>query len=799
MADTSGMRTGLKGNVDEALRLFAMEAEWAGLNVDETEYVLAEALKCYGSVADASHVRALFALYRRYLGMADVARRQALLSRMTEFVSDGRQNRYLALLCFVSADSDGQIISGAALDIAMVMPIDAGDPLTGPRHVATHSCGLLRAKLGGPASDDEGHAAAGLLLLGDMRLLPMLEEIWERLTPEGRRRMVKRRSNLASALAVEFLLRRLEADTDEEYHGELGAFLFNLPEIASKQPVNALLDIRRNFGLPAGQEPMELVGKETMSEAFARIGPRLKALVDRESEPKVLGSTYAAWAMAAGVDLNDAQSAEQPQDEADEDAGSEEDDDDEVETFPNVSSEELRDEFLYLTSELDPPPEVMAYCNPYDVRDVAHHEFEHEFSSQRFFPLLVTGIFNPFGPTVCVYGVQASEGSSWYLVNFQLNPFSCTKGMIAILDEEKVSFDSGEFDIEESRKRISFVARGRTTPSLDVMHEVVTNVVLAQSKLQASFTLCVSSARLAKSKSLERLTAIYQAIPKARQDLDDLRDKKKRNDPWARADMEDIMKRVANPGPAPLPLSTDEAKELARLVSSPEQQRIEMANLQGAWEGATDFSPLTPVMTREQLLGALVHLAPDMPNLLNHKGPFYPDDLTGDVPKGAPTPVPDAVASPQSGEGPEQKTSVLPEYQGLLRFIEKSGVWEVFLTIVCFVWALICAQWVLALCLFGFFFLNFFRLALIAIRYSFSRWLAVFNYGLMCWYLFHRIDQASGIIITDSSASVVLFKFLFGWFGVMLVLNLGFFTYAKRMSEAPSKPGSKPEGVPSAR
>ena len=776
-----------------------MEAEWAGLNVDETEYVLAEALKCYGSVADTSHVRALFALYRRYLGMADVARRQALLSRMTEFVSDGRQNRYLALLCFVSADSDGQIISGAALDIAMVMPIDAGDPLTGPRHVATHSCGLLRAKLGGPASDDEGHAAAGLLLLGDMRLLPMLEEIWERLTPEGRRRMVKRRSNLASALAVEFLLRRLEADTDEEYHGELGAFLFNLPEIASKQPVNALLDIRRNFGLPAGQEPMELVGKETMSEAFARIGPRLKALVDRESEPKVLGSTYAAWAMAAGVDLNDAQSAEQPQDEADEDAGSEEDDDDEVETFPNVSSEELRDEFLYLTSELDPPPEVMAYCNPYDVRDVTHDEFAHEFSSQRFFPLLVTGIFNPFGPTVCVYGVQASEGSSWYLVNFQLNPFSCTKGMIAILDEEKVSFDSGEFDIEESRKRISFVARGRTTPSLDVMHEVVTNVVLAQSKLQASFTLCVSSARVAKSKSVERLTAIYQAIPKARQDLDDLRDKKKRNDPWARADMEDIMKRVANPGPAPLPLSTDEAKELARLVSSPEQQRIEMANLQGAWEGATDFSPLTPVMTREQLLGALVHLAPDMPNLLNHKGPFYPDDLTGDVPKGAPTPVPDAVASPQSGEGPEQKTSVLPEYQGLLRFIEKSGVWEVFLTIVCFVWALICAQWVLALCLFGFFFLNFFRLALIAIRYSFSRWLAVFNYGLMCWYLFHRIDQASGIIITDSSASVVLFKFLFGWFGVMLVLNLGFFTYAKRMSEAPSKPGSKPEGVPSAR
>ena len=74
-----------------------MEAEWVGLNVDETEYVLEEALKCYGSMADASQIRTLFAFYRRYLGMADVARRQALLTRITEFVSEGRQNRYLAL------------------------------------------------------------------------------------------------------------------------------------------------------------------------------------------------------------------------------------------------------------------------------------------------------------------------------------------------------------------------------------------------------------------------------------------------------------------------------------------------------------------------------------------------------------------------------------------------------------------------------------------------------------------------------------------------------------------------------
>ena len=311
------MRAGLQGNVEEALRLFASEAEWAGLNPEETEFVLEETLKCYGATFDQHMIKAIFQFYRRYLGMADVARRQRLLTRMTDFISAGHQNRYVALLCFLSADTDGQITSGAALDLAMVMPQDQGDPLTGPKYVALHGCGGLRAKLGKPGQDDEGDVAAGLLLLGDMRLLSLLEEIWERLTPEGRRRMVRRNSNLVTALLIEFLLRRLEADKDEAYHGELGAALHNLPEIASRLPMAAVMDVRRNFGLPAGKEPMELLDHETLAEAFAGFRPRLEALIARESEPKVLPVVLSVWVEAA--------EAEAPQDDAEEDDVAEED------------------------------------------------------------------------------------------------------------------------------------------------------------------------------------------------------------------------------------------------------------------------------------------------------------------------------------------------------------------------------------------------------------------------------------------------------------------------------------------
>ena len=792
MTDGSGMRASLKGNVEEALRFFASEAEWDGLNLAETEFVLEETLKCYGSTFDGAMILELFKFYRRYLGMADVGRRQQLLTRMTEFLSNGQQHRSIALLCFISADTDGQITSGAALDLAMVMPADKGDPLTGPKFAAFHGCGGVRAKLGKPGSDDEGDVAAGLLLLGDMRLLPLLEEIWGRLTPEGRRRMVRRRSNLVSAVMIEFLLRRLEADKEEEYFGELGAALHNLPAIAAQQPINAVLDIRRNFGLPPGKEPMELLSHEDIPTAFARFRPRLQALIDRESGPiKVLNATISVWAAAAGWS---------PESEADDADEIEEDDDlddeDDVETFPNVSSEELREEFLKISSELDPPPEVMAYCNPYDVRDVTPDELAHEFAPQSFFPLLVTGIFNPFGPTVCVYGVQKSGPFSWSIVNFQLNPFSCTKGMIALLDEDKVSFDPGEFDIEESRKRVSFVSRGRTTPSLDVAHEVITKVVLAESKLLTSFTLCVASARVSKAKSLERMTLVCQALPKARQDLDDLRDKKKRNDPWARADMEEVMKRVANPGPDPLPLSADEAKELARLVLSHEQQRIEMTNLQAAWEGATDFSPLTPVMTREQLLKALVLLAPDMPNLLNHKGPFYPDDLTQDVPGGKPqkssvtAPVATAGKQPVAEEKKtveSTKGSGMPKYRGVLYLIYMLGPIEALLSLVTALWALFCAEWMLLGAIVVFTALNFLRLGGVSMRDAWTRWFAVGLYGLMLGYVGYRIHlhNLSGL---PSGAAFLLLDVLVFWFGPMCFLNLICFDYAKQMREAPYEP-----------
>ena len=786
MADSSGMRAGLKGNVEEALRLFASEAEWAELNLAETEFVLEETLKCYGSTFDGEMIRSLFAFYRRYLGMADVARRQRLLTRMTEFISDGHQARYVALLCFISADKDGQITSGAALDLAMVMPCDPGDPLTGPKYVAQHGCGGLRAKFGGPKSDDEGDVAAGLLLLGDMRLLPLLEEIWERLTPEARRRMVQRRSNLVSALMIEFLLRRLEADKEEEYFGELGAALHNLPAIAAQQPINAVLDIRRNFGLPPGKEPMELLSHEDIPTAFARFRPRLQALIDRESGPiKVLNATISVWAEAAGWSPPaGTENVEVTEVELDTEEEEELDDEDQ---YPDVMSDELHAEFEAMSEGdgfADISEDIYFWHNPYKTKELTAEEVEQEFTATPVFPLLVTGIFNPFGPTLNVYLVQKDNLDEWTFALLRLNPFSCTKADLGKLDPQRVNLEPGVLDQTHSPQRMSLAMKGRVNAGLDGAHDYILRIVLGRSRLRQSFTLCHSTTAVSPLKSKARVALAYLGTKNGRDDLNDLRDKQKRSDPWARADMAEAMRRIHEPQDAQDPLTPAEAEELAGLVLTPAQQRIEMLNFMQAWEGSVEQAGISPVLTREQLLQFLLYLTPDMPNLVNLRGDF---NMAGSEIKPSPSATVGASGSSGPASADDGKKSSTPQYRGILRLIFELAPIEVLLCPVVLGWALLCAEWWLLLGLIVFSVLNFLRIGGVGMRDAWTRWFAVGLYGLMLWYVGYRIHEhnLSGL---PSGAAFLLLDVLVFWFGPMCFLNLICFDYAKQMREAPDEP-----------
>jgi tetratricopeptide (TPR) repeat protein len=144
---------------------------------------------------------------------------------------------------------------------------------------------------------------SGLLLLGDRRVLPILDRLWGLLGRQGRRRMLYAKSGVAYASTVDFLLDRLGKERDEGLFGSLAAALCRLPEVTAQgRHPGYVVDVARR--LPSSfleSEPtLTLLDAWPIEEYGARIAPRLKELAREESEPKVLPTVMAAW----GIDLD---------------------------------------------------------------------------------------------------------------------------------------------------------------------------------------------------------------------------------------------------------------------------------------------------------------------------------------------------------------------------------------------------------------------------------------------------------------------------------------------------------------
>jgi hypothetical protein len=723
----------------------------------ETEFVLEETLKRYGATFDGAMILELFKFYRRYLGMANVGRRQQLLTRMTEYISNGHSSHAIALLCFISADTDGQITSGAALDLAMVMAPDKGDPLTGPKFVAFHGCGGVRAKLGKPASDDEGDVAAGLLLLGDMRLLPLLEEIWERLTPGARLRMIRRRSNLVTAAMVEFLLRRLEADQSEEYFGELGAALHNLPEIASRLPMAVVMDIRRNFGLPPGKEPMELLGRETLAEAFARIRPRLEALIARESEPKVLPNVLATWAAAAGVEISDDLDAE-PSDEAENDGGT---------SSTVVLSPELRDEFdeisRKLNNEIDygSPKEIPVPLNPYEVWPSTYEDTLEVFSQAETFPLLLLGRYDADGPEWVVFLMTKENDEDWHLYRYVIRPDGCYAGWIGIME------------IGDAKMLVDGVRFANAVP---IAYDFATRLVMGKSRMTPSYTYFRSSDSIGQEDSMTGAYLVARSIPDGRAELLDLLCAQREQDPAGRLARK--IKRSAVPKPQPM--TPEESGKLAELLHSPEVQRDEMKNMIQRWKQLAGPDS-GAVVTVDQMWKLLAHLSVDMPGLLKLDGEVVHDQRPiidrRDEPENDELLMPDDFPTRPPGR---------PDYVGLIGFLHSFSLLEIPLSWIALIWSLCLAEWLLAAVLVAFAWVMLRKRGMMEQRDPKARWHGVGAYFAL--WVFVRAYYGGQEYSAVQSGGLFNLRMILSWWSLILGgLTLICFNYALSMRSAPNK------------
>lgn len=257
---------------------------WA--NADNDELMQAIMFKCmeYGQTEDMSLIMPLFEFYRYGMQRFETKSRIEMLMNFTKSIEQNRGNGAMCLMMFLAADTDYAVISTAAMNLAVLKEPENNDPIDSARFV-------VRSASRDPNPENFGAALAGILLLGDKRVLPLLNETWDKLPDEGRLSLTRAKSGLVTEALVEFWICCLEKECSEEVFGSLVAALAKLPFIAT---VPFVVDIERV--LPAYKDPenpIHPIRQTSFNDYLENIRPRLEAI--EEDEPKLIPSIYAVW------------------------------------------------------------------------------------------------------------------------------------------------------------------------------------------------------------------------------------------------------------------------------------------------------------------------------------------------------------------------------------------------------------------------------------------------------------------------------------------------------------------------
>lgn len=259
---------------------------WEDLDDKELKQVVM--IKCieYGVSQDGSRIPALFGLYRHAMTQLDVSDRLEMLTEFSRSTEEQHGKGHMGLMMFLAVDDNPAVQSSAALSLSVLFDPEDGDELAGPAFVVR----TLLNRESDPES--QGVGLGGVLLLGDKRVMPLLEEAWEQLSEEAQLAMTKAKSGFVSEGIVEFWLNCLESGCSESVFGSLVAAIAKMPVIAQ---VPFVLDIERLFPAYAGGEPMRPLRRTSFSDYLEEIRPRLEALEEEESEPKLIPKIYEIW------------------------------------------------------------------------------------------------------------------------------------------------------------------------------------------------------------------------------------------------------------------------------------------------------------------------------------------------------------------------------------------------------------------------------------------------------------------------------------------------------------------------
>jgi hypothetical protein len=275
--------------LDEVFALLDDSAGQAGLSDTQLVEFVYLAAVAYGVLCDQELILKLVSLYNIFASRIDLQDRTRTY-RAVESAVEEQATSVNALLPFLMEEPEISLASTAALDFAVLCPLDNDDPLTGPRFV-------LREFEEGAAECRPG-LFAGLLLLGDRRVTRLLWKHRDSLTREEVKLLVGAQSGFLFAATIEFYLDWLEERDGDHDDGIFGSLASGLMTMRQRTLSDTVLDAERIF--PAQIEAGSTIRRRyTIDEYTQIIRDRLIAIEEKEVAPKIMHHALEAWGIGA--------------------------------------------------------------------------------------------------------------------------------------------------------------------------------------------------------------------------------------------------------------------------------------------------------------------------------------------------------------------------------------------------------------------------------------------------------------------------------------------------------------------
>jgi hypothetical protein len=292
-------------SLDQLDALLARPGDWPTLEPDFLRHLLFYECLSYGVDPDDDEVPRVTALARLAVGRLNPAVRREVVLQVARAVERLHREHEIrdgagytnGLLPFLVEEPDPSVVAAAACEMAILLPLEKGDPMSGPKYVASFIAELDR-------DDARAGIVAGLLSLGDKRVDSLVARAWRRLGDEGRQSLAL----LIQAVhglhvgTVKFLLDWLEDEAANPATASFGIVAATMARAGLHAADHGVADVVRAFPVVAAPEgkPFRVVRTWSREELQPILRRRLERLASADRPSELIASVLRCWGIGTG-------------------------------------------------------------------------------------------------------------------------------------------------------------------------------------------------------------------------------------------------------------------------------------------------------------------------------------------------------------------------------------------------------------------------------------------------------------------------------------------------------------------